>query len=257
LKEIEASTLQNTKLSLTRDDLLKEVLKLSQKSIDLINKNESLSRSIAEKENHISAFMYNDQQQKQQQSRPVIGVTLVDQPYTLPLAPVVDESLNTFFTSSVSSSSYNNNDNTGHSNNNSSNANKPLPTTITTTTSTAPKKENQPGIFRQISLRLSSRKRRQQDDSSNSNAAPLNISEPINTTAPNGNNIIPFVSSSEPLLHPAAVVTSPSSSTPSSSHLQQQDNSTPDSNKRKKSEFLIRYITLYCLLISNRFSIWK
>jgi hypothetical protein len=83
----------------------------------------------------------NDQQQQKQQSRCVISVTLVDQSYTLPPAPVVDKSLNTSFKSSVSSSSYNNNDNTGHSNNSHINANKPLPTTITATTSTAPRKK--------------------------------------------------------------------------------------------------------------------
>lgn len=161
-REIESSTVQNNKLSAARDDLLDEILKLHQKSIDLNRKNESLIRSIAEKENHISAFMY--------EPSPVVGVTLFDQPYTLPpplITPIIDSS--------------------------------PIdPPRIN-----VPKKE--PGIFRQISLRLSNRKRRQHEENT---ATSLNISDPINTVRYNDSAITPIVSSSEPLLHPAAVVTS-------------------------------------------------
>lgn len=166
-KDIESATEQNTKLSIARDNLLEEILKLHQKSIDLNRKNESLIRSIAEKENQISAFMY--------EPAPVVGVTLYDQPYTLP-----------------------------------------PPTTITPITEAPPidpprihhlpKKE--PGIFRQISLRLSNRKRRQHEENT---ATSLNISDPITSSVKYNNDsatITPIPSSSEPLLHPAAVVTS-------------------------------------------------
>ncbi|GAA5798338.1 hypothetical protein HPULCUR_003740 [Helicostylum pulchrum] len=152
-KEIESSTLHNNKLTTVREEILAEILKLHQKSIDLNNKNESLIRSIAEKENHISAFMY--------QEPTALGVTLVDPPYSLtPSTPVSN-----------------------------------TPTASISTARTPPVVENvqypkkEPGIFRQISLRLSSRKKRHHEETS------LNISDPI-----------PIASSSEPLLHPAAVV---------------------------------------------------
>ncbi|KAG2230997.1 hypothetical protein INT48_002776 [Thamnidium elegans] len=147
-KEIESSTLHNNKLTTVREELLAEILKLHQKSIDLNNKNESLIRSIAEKENHISAFMYQE---------PTVGVTLVDPPYSLaPSTPV---------------------------------SNTPTASTSTAPTPPVQYPKKEPGIFRQISLRLSSRKKRHHEETS------LNISDPI-----------PIASSSEPLLHPAAVV---------------------------------------------------
>ncbi|CAO3650159.1 unnamed protein product [Mucor hiemalis] len=194
-KEIESSTVQNTKLTVARDDLLQEILKLHQKSIELNNKNNSLIRSIAEKENQISAFMYHEQQPQQKVDGinsniddntcygGVVGVTLIDKPYSIPSSSIC----NTEEEVSIE-------------------VNKSPP-------SNSAKKENngntQPGIFRQISLRLSSRKRRQQEDSNN--AAPLNISQPItnnNSHIQQNNSAIPHVSSSEPLLHPAAVVAS-------------------------------------------------
>lgn len=100
-----------------------------------------------------------------------VGITLFDQPYTLPppISPIVES--------------------------------PPIDTTPTRIN--APKKE--PGIFRQISLRLSNRKRRQHDDNT---ATSLHISEPIGTVRHSESMITPLASSSEPLLHPAAVVTS-------------------------------------------------
>lgn len=237
-KEIESSITQNTKLSVTRDELLKEILNLTQKSIDLTNKNELLSRSIAEKENHISAFMYNDHSKQQQQHHqiPVIGVTLVDQPYTLP--PIDNNSneeptalVTSPFTSNCTSSSSSLNDNSI------AKSTTAVNTPSTSISSSTPKKENQPGLFRQISLRLSTRKRRQQDDSNNNAAQKpaLNISEPINTTPVNV-NVIPITSASEPLLHPAAVVASSFTSS-SQSHYTLQQDTFDSSNKRKKSKF--------------------
>ncbi|KAI9361564.1 Rho GTPase activation protein [Pilaira anomala] len=142
-KEIETSTAQNNKLTEVRDELLSEILKLHQKSVDLNQKNESLIRSIAEKENQISAFMYQE---------PAVGVTLVDPPYS-------------------STPSF-----TPHTPTSPLQQVETITTTTTTTNNT--KKEhhhhNSGGIFRQISLRLSSRKKRHHEETTS-----LNISDPI------------------------------------------------------------------------------
>lgn len=198
-KEIENYTAQNIKLTAARDELLQEILKLHQKSVELNNKNNSLIRSIAEKENHISAFMYQEDQPQIKMDGNnnsniddnsyhggIVGVTLVDKPYSIP-----------------SSSTCNTEEEVSPSN---SEASKSPPSN--NTKKEASSANAQPGIFRQISLRLSSRKRRQQDDSKN---APLNISQPLtssNSHAQQTNGTVPAVSTSEPLLHPAAVVAS-------------------------------------------------
>ncbi|KAG0733837.1 hypothetical protein G6F23_012959 [Rhizopus arrhizus] len=77
-REIEQSTTENQKLSQSRHELLKEVVRLSQKSTELSLKNEALTRIIAEKENKIAAFMYE-------------GVTLTDPPNVQPVRPSKSE----------------------------------------------------------------------------------------------------------------------------------------------------------------------
>ncbi|KAG2208650.1 hypothetical protein INT47_007748 [Mucor saturninus] len=185
-KDIESSTLHNHKLSAARDELLADILKLHQKSMELNQKNECLIRSIAEKENHISAFMYNEPSSVAAVTP--VGVTLFDQPYTLPPPPAAAPSSSTTASpiSPIADSTC-----------------APMEqSTPPVTRIHVPKKE--PGIFRQISLRLSNRKRRQHDDT----ATSLNISDPISSVRQNDSMITPVASSSEPLLHPAAVVTS-------------------------------------------------
>ncbi|KAI9256714.1 hypothetical protein BY458DRAFT_519376 [Sporodiniella umbellata] len=56
--EIEQATMEDQRLQSSRDELLKEVVRLTQKSTELSLKNEALTRIIAEKENKITAFMY-------------------------------------------------------------------------------------------------------------------------------------------------------------------------------------------------------
>ncbi|KAI9280035.1 Rho GTPase activation protein [Sporodiniella umbellata] len=113
--EIAQNTAENHKLAKCRDELLKEVVRLTEKSTELSLKNESLSRIIAEKDNRVTAFMY-------QPTPEVTGVTLEDQPVVL--TPPED---------------------------------KPLPCKSESKTV---KKE--PGLFRQLSLRLSAKKRKQE-----------------------------------------------------------------------------------------------
>lgn len=215
-KEIESSTAQNTKLTAARDELLQEILKLHQRSVELNNKNNSLIRSIAERENHISAFMYQEHQPQikvdgnnssnvDDNSYPggIVGVTLVDKPYSIPSSStcITEEEV------SISNSE----------------ASKSPPSNNTRKETSG---NTQPGIFRQISLRLSSRKRRQQEDSNN---ASLNISQPLtssNSHVQQTNGTIPAVSTSEPLLHPAAVVVS--SATP----MEYESNSLINNNRK-------------------------
>ncbi|CAO3661778.1 unnamed protein product [Rhizopus stolonifer] len=153
--EIEQNTIENHKLSKCRDELLKEVVRLTERSTELSLKNESLSRIIAEKENKVTAFMYQQQpeeQQQQQQQEPV-GVTLKDRSTaTLPNISLEE---------------------------------KPLPS------KSEPRPKKEPGIFRQLSLRLSSKKRRQQEG---------------NIQKPGDSNHLSDIS--EPALHPAMVISS-------------------------------------------------
>ncbi|KAI9482875.1 MAG: Rho GTPase activation protein [Benjaminiella poitrasii] len=123
-KDIETATQQNSKLSSARDEMVQEILKLHQRSIELSKKNDMLSQSIAEKETQISAFMY----------RQHTPVTLVDNPSEVAV---------------TSSSSLEDEQN--------------IPTTPKPTTHK--KDPHQPGLFRQISLRLSSRRKRPQEES--------------------------------------------------------------------------------------------
>ncbi|RCI04186.1 hypothetical protein CU098_003904 [Rhizopus stolonifer] len=192
-KEIEKATEQNQKLTDAREELVQEVLKLHKKSTELISKNEELTRTIAEKENHISAFMYHPLPETKE---PIQGVTLVDKPYSPPTPPPNTSSIDTPSETSK-------------------------PSQEPEEQPKAPVVNKEPGLFRKISLRLSTRKRRQQDD------PPLQISEPINIPSPpkSMDAIVPTTSVSEPLIHPAAVVaTSPIE------HLK-----LVDSNKRKKN----------------------
>lgn len=202
-KEIEIASEQNSKLSLAREELVQEVLKLHQKSMELGCKNENLARQIAERENNISAFMYS---QPSPQSLPeqhpygsVVGVTLVDKPYSPPTPPLPPT--------------------TNHSSSQIVDINSDLSTPATNNQSLVTEQQasnsdekltvkKEPGIFRQLSLRLSTRKKRhqqQQQQESAQQSSVLQISDPIvNPT----NTAIPAVSSSEPLLHPAVVISS-------------------------------------------------
>ncbi|EIE86466.1 hypothetical protein RO3G_11177 [Rhizopus delemar RA 99-880] len=177
-KEIEQNTIENLKLSKCRDELLREVIRLTERSTELALKNESLSRIIAEKENKVTAFMYNPSSepiqpaqpleplqpsqllQHLQQSTPAVGVTLKDPSSSdnLPNVTINDD-------------------------------NKPEPS------KSEPRPKKEPGLFRQLSLRLSTRKRRQKED--------LTQSENTNDHA-KANLVIP-----EAILHPAMVVDSP------------------------------------------------
>lgn len=177
-KEIEQNTIENLKLSKCRDELLREVIRLTERSTELALKNESLSRIIAEKENKVTAFMYNPSSepiqpaqpleplqpsqllQHTQQSTPAVGVTLKDPSSSdnLPNVTINDD-------------------------------NKPEPS------KSEPRPKKEPGLFRQLSLRLSTRKRRQKED--------LTQSENTNDHA-KANLVIP-----EAILHPAMVVDSP------------------------------------------------
>lgn len=154
-KEIEQRSLENSQLADIRDELLKEVVRLTQRSTELSLKNEQLSRMIAEKENRVTAFMYN------QQDNPVLGLTLEDPP-----AP----SINSFNTSISDSHSYHKQSDTIKS---------------------ETKLKREPGLFRQLSLRLSTRRRK--DDSGK-------VSRPEADETAKENPV------SEPVLHPAMVV---------------------------------------------------
>ncbi|KAI8647910.1 Rho GTPase activation protein [Parasitella parasitica] len=209
-KDIEAAIQQNSKLSMAREELVQEVLKLHQKAINLNAKNDALARTIAEKENHISAFMYNQPTSSvphQDNYGPIVGVTLVDQPLTTaispPTPPLPPAKLNTTINDTVMS------------------------TDIASNTDAPVKKET--GLFRQISLRLSSRKRRQhprqpQEESQPQSTSLLQISEPIK------DDICP--PSSDSILHPAVVISSPQSN--SRLHQLADDNSN-NVYKRKKN----------------------
>jgi hypothetical protein len=203
-KEIETASQQNSKLTLAREELVQEVLKLHQKSMELSCKNEDLARQIAERENHISAFMYN-QPPQQHPYGSVVGVTLVDKPYSPPTPPL-PPATNTSSSLIVDI-----------------NADLSTPVITNKQSSEPPSDEKltvkkEPGIFRQISLRLSTRKRRQQQQQQQEDASPLQISDPIANNA---------VSSSEPLLHPAVVI---------SSSLSDNNRQLADNHKRKKSK---------------------
>lgn len=163
-QEIDTAMQQNSKLSSARDELVQEILELHQKSKELTIKNDFLSRSIVEKESN--PYAYNEQYYP-------VGVTLEDKPYTPPTPPSPPTtSTHTSITSS-NSSEHQQEDN---------------------------KQPGKNGLFRQISLRLSTKKKRQHDDSvvpENNKKNSTHSLEPIVSPAP---------SSSEPLLHPAAVV---------------------------------------------------
>lgn len=151
-KQIEQKSLENSQLTDIRDDLLKQVIRLTERSTELSLKNEQLSRLIAEKENKVTAFMYN------QQDQAVLGITLEDPP-----APSIHSS-----NTSISDSYH-----------------KQLGTSKSEI-------KREPSLFRQLSLRLSTRRRRRDDSAKE-------VSQPEADDA-KGNNV------SEPVLHPAMVV---------------------------------------------------
>ncbi|CAO3697856.1 hypothetical protein G6F70_007418 [Rhizopus microsporus] len=153
-KQIEQRSLENSRLTDIRDDLLKQVVRLTERSTELSLKNEQLSRLIAEKENKVTAFMYN------QQDHAVLGVTLEDPP-----APSIHSS-NTSISDSYHKQSG--------------------------TSKSDIKIKREPGLFRQLSLRLSTRRRRQDDSAKE-------VSQPEADDAKE-NHV------SEPVLHPAMVV---------------------------------------------------
>lgn len=189
-KDIETATQQNSKLAMAREDLVQEILKLHQKSMTLNARNDQLSRSIAEKENHISAFMYEGNQptssvQHQNKNGPMVGVTLVDQPLSTSISPPTPPLPPTETASNEIIS-------------------PAEPAAASTATEAPVKKET--GIFRQISLRLSGRKRKQQqqqpqqDEAQQNTSSPLQMSEPITDAVSS--------SSSDSILHPAVVISS-------------------------------------------------
>lgn len=195
---------------------MQEILKLHQKSMALNARNDQLSRSIAEKENHISAFMYESNQptssvQHQDNYSPMVGVTLVDQPLSTAVSPP---------TPPLPPKNTNGNDNIS-----------PTESAASATPAEVPAKK-ETGIFRQISLRLSSRKRRQnqqqpqQEESQQHQSSSLQISEPITDAVSS--------SSSDSILHPAVVISSPHSS--NRLHQQATNDDSGTSFKRKKSE---------------------
>ncbi|CAO0799313.1 unnamed protein product [Mucor circinelloides] len=214
-KDIETAAQQNSKLSMAREDLVQEILKLHQKSMALNARNDQLSRSIAEKENHISAFMYESNQptssvQHQDNYSPMVGVTLVDQPLSTAVSPP---------TPPLPPKNTNGNDNIS-----------PTESAASATPAEVPAKK-ETGIFRQISLRLSSRKRRQnqqqpqQEESQQHQSSSLQISEPITDAVSS--------SSSDSILHPAVVISSPHSS--NRLHQQATNDDSGTSFKRKKN----------------------
>lgn len=215
-KDIETATQQNSKLSMAREELVQEVLKLHQKSINLNAKNDVLSRSIAEKENHISAFMYNQPTssvQHQDNYGPMVGVTLVDQPLTTatsPPTPPLPPTTNTCTSNDIITPT-----------DNISNIEVPV------------KKE--PGIFRQISLRLSSRKRRQHQqppqEEVQHQSSSLQISEPIIDAVSS--------SSSDSILHPAVVISSSNCNNNKLHQLADDDNNTNYKRKKSKDSIVI------------------
>ncbi|KAI8352875.1 Rho GTPase activation protein [Choanephora cucurbitarum] len=186
-KEIESAIQQNEKLSVARDELVQDILHLHKKSAELTIKNECLTKSITEKQ----------ELKKTHYTTETRGVTLEDAPYTPPSPPPISGG-NEHHAAEVAFES------------------KPeQPPKINT------ENVKQPGLFRKISLRLSTKKRRQED-----HQPPLQISDPLNVPAPISSTvdaIAPTASVSEPLLHPAAVVTS------------SFDCSSPVTQKRKKN----------------------
>lgn len=219
-KDIETATQQNSKLSMAREDLVQEILKLHQKSMTLNARNDQLSRSIAEKETHISAFMYEGNQptssvQHQDNYGPMVGVTLVDQPVSTAISPPTPPLPPADTTSNESIPPA-----------------EQAPASAQAATETPVKKET--GIFRQISLRLSSRKRRQQqqqqqpqqEETQQHPSSSLHVSEPITDAV--------LSSSSDSILHPAVVISSPYNN----NRLHQQADDDNDANtifKRKKN----------------------
>jgi antitoxin component of RelBE/YafQ-DinJ toxin-antitoxin module len=231
--EIEVCNSQKLQLSKARDELLQNIIQLQQMTIDLTTKNEQLTRMIAEKENKVSAFMY------QQSPPPVVGVTLVDEPLPPPLPPVHDSntivqpSTTSSSSSLLSSSSATHNSN---KNNNTSKFKQPVKINSTET----PKKEL--GIFRQLSRRISARRKPTKDATNTENIQPSPLS--IETI----NEVLPV--KQDDLLHPAVVISTPEET--EKPLPQQPTNSKPrlllKSNsllkRKKKSKFLIFIILL-------------
>ncbi|CAO3682179.1 unnamed protein product [Rhizopus stolonifer] len=89
-KEIEKTMIEDQRLHQSRDELLKEVVRLSQKSTELSLKNEALTRIIAEKENKITAFMYEESVTPDVTYAP-LGVSLIDS--TRPPSPKEEANL--------------------------------------------------------------------------------------------------------------------------------------------------------------------
>lgn len=171
--EIDMAIQHNSKLSLARDELVQEILELHQKSKELTIRNDFLSKSISEKE---ASYPYNHHY-------PVVGVTLEDKPYHVPAPPSPPTTSTTTSINSSHSSEQQEEETT--------NSNKPTGT--------------RNGLFRQISLRLSTKKKRHHEES-----PPAVSSEHNNkkSSMEQEHNIkpLPAPSSSEPLLHPAAVI---------------------------------------------------
>lgn len=164
-KEIDLAISQNMKLSLAREQLVKEILELHQTSIELNTKKKG-DDDILSKSN--STTTYYPQ-----------GVTLEDKPYTPPTPPLNPAQLSNDTSTDITSSIAPVIEQQGETD---------TPASATSTLN-APK----PGLFRQLSLRLSTRRKRRNEDT-------------ISNSSQSEKKIVPEASSSEPLLHPAAVL---------------------------------------------------
>ncbi|KAI8883238.1 RhoGAP-domain-containing protein [Backusella circina FSU 941] len=204
--EIEMCRKQKDQLTKARDELIQEVLRLNQKTVDLNSKNEHLTRTIAEKENKISAFMYEpsageENSKKSNGRRSVVGVTLTDAPYS----PEVATNNNDIIQSYVPDD--------GRS--------KPAVITISqhsnsnqdaTKVASSSKKENTTGIFRQLSRKISRKKKNHDENTSqNSNSSKNNNSQTQSGSSSSGSRSGSLSSNSydmqtEDLLHPAVVI---------------------------------------------------
>jgi hypothetical protein len=204
--EIEMCRKQKDQLTKARDELVQDVLRLNQKTVDLNTKNEHLTRTIAEKENKISAFMYEpsaeEEKLKKSNHRRSVGVTLTD----TPCSPEVATNNNDIIQSYVPDDRHSKPTaiSTSHNNN----------TQDVTKIASPSKKENTTGIFRQLSRKIS-RKKKNHDENTfqNSNGSKNNNYHTQSGSSSSGSRSGSLSSNSydmqtEDLLHPAVVISS-------------------------------------------------
>ncbi|KAI8992126.1 Rho GTPase activation protein [Mycotypha africana] len=210
-KEINNATLHNEKLALAKEELVQNVLQLHNKSMELSIKNESLTRAIAEHQNRINAFMYNTgnyDSSNYKYAGYVDGVTLVDLPCSQqqssnspPSTPPSQQTNNDEFLQpppaiSITEPAV---------------LNTHAIAASTDITNKSPKKDSSPGLFRQLSLRLSGRRKRSvmRHDSSSDNGVQINVVQPNNSSTITSSNSILHISnplSSEKHHHHLSVI---------------------------------------------------